>query len=221
MSPSDSVRYAQQFYPQYAQQHTVVGSSTMPTIHDSMTSMRPATTLSAAMSSSARTDNDGDARVLFGGVPEAKRRKFILVDDTQRDSRVRVRVTLDQVKMDDMPDGHLRNNAVYPRSYYSRQMSSPSGSPRSSGRWDDDDDSFAGIGRGKSFVPVKLVDGREEQLPIPRMTKSRRSKEAALNEIGYRMCWGQPRTFNQRTLFLQRSRKYRGYRLAPRLICSS
>ena len=52
-------------------------------------------------------DEGSRKRTLFGDVPEAKRRKFILVEDSQRGTRVRVRVSLDQVKMDDMPDAHL------------------------------------------------------------------------------------------------------------------
>ena len=146
-------------------------------------------------------------------MPESKRRKFILVQDDQRGTRVRVRVMLDQVKMDDMPDAHLRINAVYPRSYYPRQMRSPPCSPRARGIWDDEDDEVEGASgtaptRGKTMVPVSMMDGSETKLAVPLMTKSRRSKEVALNELGYRMSWGQARTFNGRTLFLQRSCKF-------------
>jgi hypothetical protein len=52
------------------------------------------------------------------------------------------------------------------------------------------------------------MDGSDAKLPVPRMTKSRRGKESALNELGYRMSWSQARQFNGRTLFLQRSRKF-------------
>ncbi len=39
---------------------------------------------------------------LFGDIPEAKKRKFILVDDPGKGGRVRVRVTLDTVDTDEI-----------------------------------------------------------------------------------------------------------------------
>ncbi|KAK5108482.1 hypothetical protein LTR62_008300 [Meristemomyces frigidus] len=214
--PSDlqspgSARYAQSFYPQYPAPHGN-GPPSMPSIHDAMDSMhRGGGSVATAASTSALKDEDDDTkRALFGDIPEMKRRKFILVDDPQRETRVRVRVMLDQVKMDDMPDAHLRTNAVYPRSYFPRQMRSPPGSPHQSRKWDDEDDEVEGASGtaptiGKTMVAVNLMDGSEAKLPVPRMTKSRRVKEVALNELGYRMAWGQARTFSGRTLFLQRS----------------
>ncbi|CAK4032957.1 hypothetical protein CBER1_07869 [Lecanosticta acicola] len=207
-----SGRYAHSFYPSYPQQPGIGGSS-MPSVHDAMDPMHTqASTLATPASASAlKKEDEEHKRALFGDVPESKRRKFILVDDNQRGTRVRVRVMLDQVKMDDMPDAHLRINAVYPRSYFPRQMRSPPGSPGARGNWDDEDDDDEGEDGstvppvGKTMVPVSLMDGSEAKLPVPRMTKSRRSKEVALNELGYRMSWGQARTFNGRTLFLQRS----------------
>ncbi|EME45083.1 hypothetical protein DOTSEDRAFT_43487 [Dothistroma septosporum NZE10] len=202
-------RYTQNFYSSYPQQPGVGGSS-MPSIADGMDPMHThASTLATPASISTKKDEEEHKRKLFGDVPESKRRKFILVDDNQRGTRVRVRVMLDQVKMDDMPDAHLRINAVYPRSYFPRQMRSPPGSPRARGNWNDEDDEVeeGNVERpaGETMVPVSLMDGSEAKLPVPRMTTSRRNKEVALNELGYRMSWGQARTFNGRTLFLQRS----------------
>jgi len=213
LSSPANVRYSQQFYPTYPSQPSA-GGAHMPAVPDAMdTSMHShASTLATpiAASSSAKGEDDDQKRHLFGDVPESKRRKFILVDDNQRGTRVRVRVMLDQVNMDEMPDAHLRTNAVYPRSYYPRQMRSPPGSPRARGHWDDEDDTTEGSGgaKGTTLVPVSLMDGSETKLPVPRMTKSRRGKESALNELGYRMSWSQARQFNGRTLFLQRSRKW-------------
>ncbi|EME84909.1 uncharacterized protein MYCFIDRAFT_195831 [Pseudocercospora fijiensis CIRAD86] len=207
-SPSTG-RYSQNFYPSYPQQPGVGGSS-MPSVHDAMDPMHSqASTLATPARESVKKEDEEHRRALFGDVPESKRRKFILVDDNQRGTRVRVRVMLDQVKMDDMPDAHLRINAVYPRSYFPRQMRSPPGSPGARGNWDDENDEGEDgqtlPPQGKTLVPVSLMDGSEAKLPVPRMTKSKRSKEVALNELGYRMSWGQARTFNGRTLFLQRS----------------
>lgn len=183
----------------------------MPAVPDAMDTNMPshASTLATPIAASVKEEDDEKKRHLFGDVPESKRRKFILVDDNQRGTRVRVRVMLDQVNMDEMPDAHLRTNAVYPRSYYPRQMRSPPGSPRARGHWDDEDDLTEGCSepKGTTLVPVSLMDGSEAKLPVPRMTKSRRGKESALNELGYRMSWSQARQFNGRTLFLQRSRK--------------
>ncbi|TKA74007.1 hypothetical protein B0A55_07747 [Friedmanniomyces simplex] len=208
-SPS-SARYTQNFYPSYPAPPGAVGSSSsMPSVHDVMD---PAHSQAATMASTAPKDEEEESkRALFGDLPKSKQRKFILVEDQQRGTRVRVRVMLDQVKMDDMPDAHLRINAVYPRSYFPRQMRSPPGSPHGSRRWDDEDDeevegaSGTAPTRGKTTVAVPLMDGSETTLSVPRMTKSRRVKEVALNELGYRMAWGQARTFHGRTLFLQRS----------------
>ncbi|KAK3676918.1 hypothetical protein LTR78_003122 [Recurvomyces mirabilis] len=186
-----SARYAQSFYPEYPAPPGP-GASSMPSLHDAMDPMhRHAGSLTTAASASSMKDEAEDSkRALFGDVPESKRRKFILVEDPQRDTRVRVRVMLDQVKMDDMPDQHLRINSVYPRSYFPRQMRSPPGTPHQSRRWDDEDDLEEGVSGtaptiGKSMVPVNLMDGSEAKLPVPRMTKSKRVKEVALNELGY------------------------------------
>lgn len=188
------------------------GSSSIPMGHDAMEGIRGQAATLATSSSDMKEEDEETKRALFGDVPDSKRRKFILVEDTQRATRVRVRVMLDQVNMDDIPDKYLKDNAVYPRSYYPRQMRSPPGSPRTRGIWDDEDDEVEGASRtgptrGKTIVPVSLMDGSEAKLPLPRMTKSKRAKEIALNELGHRMSYGQVRTFSGRTLFLQRSRK--------------
>lgn len=184
----------------------------MPSVHDSMGSMQPQASSLAVPAQSPQKDEPGSKkRTLFGDVPESKRRKFILVEDTQRGTRVRVRVMLEQVNMGEMPDSHLQNTAVFPRSYYPRQIDASGTDPRELMGWDDEDDEGeAGVlpTKGKTLVPVRLLDDTETKLPIPRMTTSRRNKECALNELGYRMSWGQARTFTKRTLFLQRSRKY-------------
>lgn len=208
---SSTTQYAQNFYPAYPQPANV-GPASMPSVHDSMDPMHgQASTLAAP---AVKEEEESRKRKLFGDVPESKRRKFILVEDGQRGTRVRVRVMLDQVKMDDMPDMHLKINAVYPRSFYPRQeISTPPGSPRAIAGFDDEDDEMEGVSgtlptRGKTMVSVPSMDGSEAKMPVPRMTKSRRNKEFAINELGYRMSWGQTRTFNGRTLFLQRSREY-------------
>ena len=210
--PSATPRVAQNFYPTYPQ-HTNVGHGSMASMTSPIGPMHPH---GAAMASCSVKDEDDETsrkRTLFGDVPESKRRKFILVEDGQRGTRVRVRVSLDQVKMDDMPDAHLKINSVYPRSYFPRQSGSPADSSIARSGWDDEDDAAECVPDTpptvtKTSVSVPLMDGSETKMTVPRMTRSRRRKETALNEIGYRMSWGQARAFNGRTLFLQRSRKY-------------
>ncbi|KAK1020289.1 hypothetical protein LTR33_019081, partial [Friedmanniomyces endolithicus] len=193
----------------------------MPTIHhviDPSHSHVSALAAQAPTTTALKSEEEAAShRALFGDLPKSKQRKFILVEDPQRGTRVRVCAMLDLVKMDDMPDSHLRTNAVFPRSYFPRQMRGSPGSPaQGSRRWEDEDDDYeaeeevegaSGTAptRGKTTVAVPMMDGSEGVLSVPRMTKSRRVKEVALNELGYRMAWGQARTFNGRTLFLQRS----------------
>lgn len=215
---SATPRLAHNFYPTYPQ-HPNAGSGHMGPIPSPMGAMHPHSAAQAT-SSIKKEDEESRKRTLFGDVPESKRRKFILVEDGQRGTRVRVRVSLDQVKMDDMPDAHLKINSVYPRSYFPRQSGSPPDAARAHASWDDEDDEAEGVShtlptRGKTTVSVPLMDGSEAKMAVPRMTKSRRSKEVSLNEIGYRMSWGQARAFNGRTLFLQRSRKCTSSRDQP------
>lgn len=220
LSAGPPPRYAQSFYPAYPQPNTVGSTTSMPSVHDSMDSLRHpqsstvaspvAATATAAVAAPPppKDGNEGRKRALFGDVPESKRRKFILVEDGQRGTRVRVRVTLDQINMDEIPDQQRKINAVYPRSYFASQVAEEERAPG----WEDEDDEDVGVAgtkptRGKTLVPMRLLDDSQVELPVPRMTTSRRNREVALNELGYRMSWGQARTFHGRTLFLQRSRK--------------
>ncbi|KAK5150084.1 hypothetical protein LTR04_006893 [Oleoguttula sp. CCFEE 6159] len=205
-----SPRHTQNFYPTYPNQPSL-GSSTMPTMQDGM-DMKAPTTISTATAAApaAKVDEEERKVALFGNpLPEPKRRKFILVEDVQRGTRVRVRVMLDQINMDDVHDGYRKHNSVFPRSYFPVQMQSPPASPRGSRFFEDDEPEQSGAGTGpttgKTFVPVPVMDGSEAKVPLPRMSRTRRNKEVTLNELGYRMSWSQGRVFSGRTLFLQRS----------------
>ena len=176
----------------------------------------------AAAASSSSTPRTSERNVeLFGEIPEGRRRKFILVEDPHRGGmRVRVRVTLDQVEMKEIPDSYRKGNSVFPRSYFPMQMQSPR--PHRFPEDEDGDDDLDGDGgadgrgrdnhvkpgRGRTLVPVPTLDGTEAEVPTPRMTRTKRKKEAALNDLGYRMSWSQSRVFAGRTIFLQRARKF-------------
>jgi len=169
-------------------------------------------------------DMDEEERAnLFGDIPEAKKRKFILVDDPAKGGRVRVRVTLDTVDIKEIPDSFRKSNSVYPRSWFPLQMQSPPPSAHGSRFFeqDDEDDTVEVDGgrraggssrgrasKGKIMVTVPLADGGEAEVGVPRMRKSVRSKEVKLNDLGYRMTWHQSRVFADKTVFLQKACKF-------------
>ncbi|KAL1646533.1 hypothetical protein SLS58_003119 [Diplodia intermedia] len=207
------VRPANSFYPSYPTNQPPNASAVPPLEHHmDHVSSRPPPPHAAAAATKQQEDEERNLE-LFGDLPEAKRRKFILVDDAQRGTRVRVRVMLDQVNMEEMPDSYRKNNSVYPRSYFPTQMQSPPASPRGTRFFDDPDEKEEGSSgampvTGRTLVPVPMMDGSEAKVPRPRMTRSKRNKEITLNDLGYRMTWSQSRVFAGRTLFLQRSRKF-------------
>ncbi len=181
-----------------------------------------------------RAGGNEEPEGLFPDIPEAKKRKFILVEDSDRRSRLRVRVTLDTVDTCEIPDSFRKSSSVYPRSYFPREMQSPPPSPtgsrffqddyedhhrrrRSGGGGDAEDDGAAetegrsssrGGGHARSEMVKALVEDGEADFAIPRMRKSERAKEVRLNDLGFRMAWLQSRVFAGRTVFLQRACEY-------------
>jgi hypothetical protein len=184
-----------------------------PTMHDARAPMTHGSNPIAARSQShSKEDLDENERnSLFGDIPEAKKRKFILVDDPGKGGRVRVRVTLDTVDINEIPDSFRKSNSVYPRSWFPMQMQSPPPSARGSRFFendDEDDDVEVTAGRsrrGRAMVNVPLADGGEAEVGVPKMKKSVRSKEVKLNDLGYRMTWHQSRVFADKTVFLQKA----------------
>ena len=160
---------------------------------------------------------------VYGDLPEAKRRKFIVVDDIDRNNqKVRVRVNLDNVDLMEIPDGYRRDNSVYPRSYFPIQMKSPTRRSSRGNRFFQDDEEGGGSRNGEgdgeeeavmgsTMVPVPLLDGAEGEvegeLAVPKIGRAKRRREEMINDLGYRMSWTQSRVFSQRTMFLQRARE--------------
>ncbi|GES64269.1 ribosomal protein L24E [Aspergillus terreus] len=219
-SPTD-IRTAQVFhgYPAYPPPANTAagarGPSIPPLIRDSgVASLGRHQTVATSTSKLDEMDTDeidDDERnpstdALFGTFPEGKRRKFILVDDTQRNCRVRVKVMLDQVDMNEIPDSYRKANSVYPRSYFPVQMKNPPGPVVPGKRYIRDDtetdDGDATIGR--ILVPAPQMDG-DNEATVPRLSRARRRKDVLLNDLGCRMSWSQSRVFSGRMLFLQRS----------------
>ena len=181
-------------YPNYPPE-PVTGASMAPNMHDGIETMGPSSNQTTAVATSApAAASDVDSKSLFGDIPDSKRRKFILVDDPHRGSRVRVRVTLDQVQMQEIPDSYRKSNSVYPRSYIS-EIEAP--------QMDRDGSDTI----HSSQITVPLLDGTHLPVSAPPPNPGKRRKERQLNELGYRMSWSQSRVFAGRTMFLQRARK--------------
>ena len=147
---------------------------------------------------------------------EPRKRKFILVEDQERNNKVRVKVNLDSVEIAEIPDSYRDTNSVYPRSYFPTQMQL---SPRSKrhrkerGRFLESRDRDDGV-ETRTLVKVPVVDSHEIDVPVPRLSGAVGEKEERLNDLGYRMSWSQSRTFAGRVIFLQRSRKLDLYALS-------
>ncbi|KAJ9196104.1 hypothetical protein DTO021D3_3386 [Paecilomyces variotii] len=201
-------------YPPSASASGAPGGPSMPPLQaSSMGSFSRHGTIATSSNRREEDDNDDDERnpdnaALFGDLPQGKRRKFILVDDSQRGCRVRVKVMLDQVDMNEIPDSYRQSNSVYPRTYFPVQMKSPPGRVVPGKRYFDDDDEEDDDGStatvGRTLVPAPSIDG-ETDIAVPKLSRSKHNKEILLNDLGYRMSWSQSRVFAGRTLFLQRS----------------
>ncbi|RMD43443.1 hypothetical protein DV735_g1684, partial [Chaetothyriales sp. CBS 134920] len=204
-SPND-IRQAQVFpgYQPYPTVPTTMGPSMSPSIQGGMHHLARPGGPAAMVSESARRRSQEDI-ALFGDVPEEKRRKFILVEDTQKASRVRVKVTLDQIEMSEIPDSYRKQNSVFPRAYFPVQMQTarePSRHDRFVEEGEEVDGGAPIIGR--TTVPAQ-VGNDEYEVAVPQISKSKRAKEQKFNDIGYRMAWGQGRVFSNRPIFLARA----------------
>jgi hypothetical protein len=206
-SPTD-IRQGHVFagYPSYATSlPPSMGPSMAPSMQPGMHHLgRPGGT---AMASKEQEEKDDEDTALFGELPEGKRRKFILVEDTQKNARVRVKVTLDQIEMSEIPDSYRKQNSVYPRAYYPVQMVAAQEATRNNRFAEEGEEVDDGVPiQGKTNVSVQTSDG-EAEVSVPQISKSKRGREQKMNELGHRMAWGQGRVFSGRPIFLARARK--------------
>jgi hypothetical protein len=215
-------------YPSpYPPNSSISGSrpSMAPALHDGMLHRVGSSHAIAASSARAKSEDDDNAS-LFGDIPEARKRKFILVEDPSKNgNRVRVRVTLDTVDTAQIPDSYRKTNSVYPRSWFPMQMQSPPPSAHGSRFFEDDDVDDLGQGArgegehdgdgrsgrpaafGKTMVQVPVMDGGVAEVAVPKTRRTQRGKEVKLNDLGYRMAWQQSRVFAGKAVFLQRARE--------------
>ncbi|KAI0803891.1 hypothetical protein GGR55DRAFT_691479 [Xylaria sp. FL0064] len=212
---ADDVRPSHVFtgYPQQYPSHATSGSSMAP-MHDGLGGPHHGP---IAAKRHNREEEDVNPKGLFPDIPESKKRKFILVDDNRRGGRLRVRVQLEGVDTKEIPDSFRKRSAVFPRSYFPREMQDPPPSATGSRFFQDDlsdhDTEVDGgrVGRSRTnrtrdrvIVDVPTANGTGE-VAIPRMRNSNRTKEVRLNDLGYRMAWLNGRPFAGRTIFMQRA----------------
>ncbi|OAL39551.1 hypothetical protein AYO20_00948 [Fonsecaea nubica] len=205
-SPND-LRQSHVFagYPSYpASLAPSLGPSMAPSMQGGLHHLgRPGGT--AAMVSKEQEEKNEEDNALFGELPEGKRRKFILVEDTQKNARVRVKVTLDQIEMSEIPDSYRKQNAVFPRAYFPVQMQTGAESILGARFVEEGDEVDGGVPTiGKTSVSVPVTDG-EAEVSVPLISRSKRDREQKINELGYRMAWGQGRVFSGRPIFLARA----------------
>ena len=159
----------------------------------------------AAMAGKGAEARNTDEIALFGDLPEDKRRKFILVEDAQKNARVRVKVTLDQIEMSEIPDSYRKQNSVFPRVYYPVQMRGGGDTSSDSRFVEEGEEVDTGAPTvGRVSVPVHL-EGSDIEVDVPQISRSKRDREQKINELGYRMAWGQGRVFSGRPIFLSRA----------------
>ncbi|KAF7592631.1 hypothetical protein BBP40_012653 [Aspergillus hancockii] len=168
------------FPPPVSTSGGIRGPSIPPLIRDSaISSLRrhPTVATSSSKIEEVEDDDDDDERnpgndALFGVLPEGKRRKFILVDDNQRGCRVRVKVMLDQVDLNEIPDSYRMSNSVYPRTYFPVQMKNPPGRVIPGRRYirdnnEEEDEETPTIGR--IIVPAPSIDG-DNEVAVPKLS---------------------------------------------------
>lgn len=216
VSPTTEIRQSQVFhgFPNYPSNPSV-GAAMAPALHDGMGALggyggRSHTAVAAA---APKVEDEDRNTKLFGNLPEAKRRKFLVVDDPDQQKRVRVRVMLENSDIEGAPDDFRHRNCVYPRSFINVEMPREPSSERGNRFYSDDDPEGGSkddgqVTIGRTLVPVSMLEGEEREVPVPRLSRAKKERETLLNELGYRMAWvsHQTKTFDRRTMFLQRAR---------------
>ncbi|KAL8853488.1 MAG: hypothetical protein Q9221_001647, partial [Calogaya cf. arnoldii] len=242
----NNVRQHQVFhgYPHYPTQAGTGGIALTPSLHDGIdgplsahpnvhasnpSAVAASLPMTAKVEDSSHDDQSKVSRApsaastnVFGDLPEAKRRKFIIVEDLDR--KTRIRATLDTVDTSEIPDSYRKTNSVYPRSYYPVYMQSPKRRASRGNRFFQDDEDDEGPGNngkgehgegesdeeavmGRTLVPVPMMGDHEGELAVPKIGKAKRRREQQVNDLGYRMAWSQSRIFDKRPMFLQRARQ--------------
>lgn len=158
-----------------------------------------------------------DDRALFGDIASLRSSNAQQIIDCEQ-NRVRVprHLTLDVAGI--TPDWRSKY-ALFPRSNVLRSPTNTTSSPQASDAEEEDaeeqDVSASAAPLERTRVPVRLMNGFEADLDVPKITKSRRRRERILNEMGFRMSWERVREFSTpnrepqipKIMFLQRASK--------------
>ena len=163
---------------------------------------------------------DTSHSALFGNLADCKRpRKYVVINDSENSNKgVRIKVALNEVNLEEVPDSYRERNSVYPRAWYPVQMQlSPGARAARRGRFvkgrDDaaaaeereDDDKGEKLLVGDATVNVPMLEGRETALRVPGLGRMAREREEKFNDLGYRISWNALGTMDTRVVFLQRS----------------
>ena len=214
-----------QGYPNYPLQPNANAVSIAPPLPNGMEphmSSHPATTIPASSTmttsvppsqstKSSFPSPSSSSKDLSSFYPNLPGKKFINVTDPGNSpNRVRVKLDLRDVDMDEIIDDFRERNSVFPRSYFPDQLrltSQEQRQKRTAGRFvETDEGNEDGFGVGRTIVKVPTLDG-ETEAPVPRIAKRIGEEEEMLNDLGYRIGWDQVSKFDRRVTFLQRSRE--------------
>jgi len=226
-SSVSQIRPANVFYTPYAIHPTNGLPSVPPQLNNGMEShfsahtsaTIPASTLNTAMvtpTSATKTEFSPPSSpakkhssLLKELDPGASKRTYVVVHDHETQSKkVRVKIDIESVQVEQIPDSYRRDNSVYPRSFFPAQMvMSPreKREKRAAGRFDEEG---LGMGVGSTLVKIPMVDVEEREVPLPRMGKNVGEREERLNDLGYRISWEKGRHYAGRVLTLQRSSRF-------------
>ncbi|KAI1431003.1 hypothetical protein GGR50DRAFT_690066 [Xylaria sp. CBS 124048] len=202
--PAQDVPPSQLFNSPYAQPDPSHATS-QPDAHDGL--------VGSQHGNIAAAEEPEQPEGLFPDLPAPKRRKFILVDDSKKGTRLRARVQLEDVDMQEIPDSFRRQSAVFPESFFRREMQDPPPNAIGSHLFEDDlsDDDIevsqglTGPSRDTRMSNYIMVEAPRGEIAIPRMRRQDRLQELRLNELGYRMAWQNGRAFSGRIIFLQKA----------------
>ena len=143
--------------------------------------------------------------------PRIPGRKFIHVHDPGHSpNKVRVKLDLNEVKINEVVDDFRERNSVYPRSCVRAQMQMNADEKRQKrlkARFVESDLVLGeGFDTGRTMVKIPTSEG-DVEAPVPRLGKRTSEREERLNDAGYRIGWEQIQKYDRRIIFLQRSRE--------------
>lgn len=127
-------------------------------------------------------DQKSEHRSLIGRSDGKQRKVFTVNDPDLSGHKVRVKMALPEVNIQQVPDSYRKNSSMYPRSWYSVQMQLSPSSRGSTGRFLEERDE-AGAEEdareqvGTTVFKVPMLEGRACELKLPGLGKRARRKD--------------------------------------------